>query len=152
MITSDMGVTTLFAALDVLEDKVIGQCMKRHRHQEFIQFLNVIEARVSRKKTIHVIVDNYATHKHPDVMAWLEKHRRFVFHFTRHPLPGSTLSRASLPNSQRSVSSTAYSDHCGNSKTPSTASSTTPTQTQSPLPGPRIQTKSSPLSNGDTKC
>jgi hypothetical protein len=76
------GVTTSFAALDVLEGKVIGQCMKRHRHQEFIRFLNVIEARVSRKKTIHVIVDNYATHKHPDVMAWLEKHRRFVFHFT----------------------------------------------------------------------
>ena len=76
------GVTTLFAALDVLEGKVIGQCMKRHRHQEFIRFLNLIEARVSKKKTIHVIVDNYATHKHPDVMAWLEKHRRFVFHFT----------------------------------------------------------------------
>src|SRR5229473_4182651 len=76
------GVTTLFAALNVLEGKVIGQCMKRHRHQEFIRFLNVIEARVSKKKTIHVIVDNYATHKHPDVMEWLEKHRRFVFHFT----------------------------------------------------------------------
>jgi transposase len=76
------GVTTLFAALDVLEGKVIGQCMKRHRHQEFIRFLNVIEARVPKKKTIHVIVDNYATHKHPDVMQWLEKHRRFVFHFT----------------------------------------------------------------------
>src|SRR5881396_2614053 len=56
--------------------------MKRHRHQEFIRFLNVIEARVSKKKTIHVIVDNYATHKHPDVMKWLEKHQRFVFHFT----------------------------------------------------------------------
>ena len=56
--------------------------MKRHRHQEFIRFLNVIEGRVSKKKTIHVIVDNYATHKHPDVMEWLEKHRRFVFHFT----------------------------------------------------------------------
>src|SRR5664280_2182539 len=76
------GVTTLFAALDVLEGKVIGQCMKRHRHREFIRFLNVIEARVPKKKTIHVIVDNYATHKHPDVMLWLEKHRRFVFHFT----------------------------------------------------------------------
>jgi len=76
------GVTTLFAALDVLEGKVIGQCMKRHRHQEFIRFLNLIEARVSKKKTIHVIVDNYATHKHPEVMGWLEKHRRFVFHFT----------------------------------------------------------------------
>jgi transposase len=76
------GVTTLFAALDVLEGKVIGQCMKRHRHQEFIRFLNVIEARVPKKKTIHIIVDNYATHKHPDVMLWLEQHRRFVFHFT----------------------------------------------------------------------
>ena len=76
------GVTTLFAALDVLEGKVIGQCMKRHRHQEFIRFLNVIEARAPKKKTIHIIVDNYATHKHPDVMLWLEKHRRFVFHFT----------------------------------------------------------------------
>jgi transposase len=76
------GVTTLFAALNVLEGKVIGQCMKRHRHQEFIRFLNVIEARVPKKKTIHVIVDNYATHKHPDVMQWLDKHRRFVFHFT----------------------------------------------------------------------
>src|SRR4030095_14580418 len=60
--------TTLFAALNVLEGKVIGQCMKRHRHQEFIRFLNVIEARVSKKKTIHAIVDNYATHKHPDVI------------------------------------------------------------------------------------
>jgi len=76
------GVTTLFAALDVLEGKVIGQCMKRHRHQEFIRFLNVIDARVSKKKTVHVIVDNYATHKHPDVMEWIEKHPRFAFHFT----------------------------------------------------------------------
>jgi transposase len=76
------GVTTLFAALDVLEGKVIGQCMKRHRHQEFIRFLNVIEARVPKKKTIHVIVDNYITHTHPNVVKWIEKHPRFVFHFT----------------------------------------------------------------------
>ena len=76
------GVTTLFAALNILEGKVIGQCMKRHRHQEFIRFLNVIDAKVPKKKTIHVIVDNYATHKHPNVMAWIEKHPRFVFHFT----------------------------------------------------------------------
>ena len=76
------GTTTLFAALNVLEGKVIGQCMKRHRHQEFIRFLNVIEARVPKKRTVHVIIDNYAAHKHPDVMAWLEKHPRFVFHFT----------------------------------------------------------------------
>jgi transposase len=76
------GTTTLFAALDVLEGKVIGQCMKRHRHQEFIRFLNVIEARAPKKKTIHVIVDNYAARKHPNVLAWLDKHPRFIFHFT----------------------------------------------------------------------
>src|SRR5713101_5255247 len=146
------GVTTLFAALNVLEGKVIGQCMKRHRHQEFIRFLNVIEARVSKKKTIHVIVDNYATHKHPDVVEWLENIGGLSFTSPRHPLPGSTPSRASLPSSQRRVSSAAYSDHCGNSKMPSTASSTTPTQTQNPLPGPRTQTKLSPLSDEGTKC
>ena len=76
------GVTTLFAALDVLEGKVIGQCMKRHRHQEFIRFLNVIDARVAKKRTVHVIVDNYAAHKHPKVLEWIENHSRFVFHFT----------------------------------------------------------------------
>jgi transposase len=75
------GTTTLFAALDVLEGKVIGQCMKRHRHQEFIRFLNVIDARVAPKKTVHVIVDNYAAHKHPKVLEWLARHPRFVFHF-----------------------------------------------------------------------
>ena len=68
------GVTTLFAALDVLEGKVIGQCMKRHRHQEFIRFLNVIDAKVAKKKTVHVIVDNYAAHKHPKVLEWIENH------------------------------------------------------------------------------
>src|SRR2546429_5527263 len=76
------GVTTLFAALDVLEGKVIGQCMKRHRHQEFIRFLNVIDAKVAKKKTVHVIVDNYAAHKHPKVLEWIENHPRFVFPFT----------------------------------------------------------------------
>jgi transposase len=76
------GVTTLFAALNVLEGKVIGQCMKRHRHQEFIRFLNVIDARVAKNKTVHVIVDNYAAHKHPKVLEWIESHPRFVFHFT----------------------------------------------------------------------
>ena len=76
------GVTTLFAALNVLDGKVIGQCMKRHRHQEFIRFLNVIDARVAKKKMVHVIVDNYAAHKHPNVLEWIKTHPRFVFHFT----------------------------------------------------------------------
>src|SRR6266446_5629369 len=76
------GTTTLFAALNVLEGKVIGRCMQRHRHQEFIHFLNTIDAEVPGKKPIHVVIDNYATHKHPEVLAWLAKHKRFTFHFT----------------------------------------------------------------------
>jgi len=76
------GTTTLFAALDVLEGKIIGRCMQRHRHQEFIRFLNAIEAEVPVGKIVHVILDNYATHKHPKVCAWLQRHPRFAFHYT----------------------------------------------------------------------
>src|SRR5208283_267886 len=76
------GTTTLFAALDVLEGKVIGRCMQRHRHQEFIRFLNAVEAEVPAGKIIHAILDNYAVHKHPKVRAWLGRHPRWVFHFT----------------------------------------------------------------------
>jgi transposase len=56
--------------------------MKRHRHQEFIRFLNTFEARVPKRMAIHAIVDNYATHKHPKVRQWLARHRRWTFHFT----------------------------------------------------------------------
>jgi transposase len=76
------GTTTLFAARNVLEGKVIGRCMQRHRHEEFIRYLNAIEAEVPKRKAIHVILDNYATHKHPAVLAWLARHKRFTFHFT----------------------------------------------------------------------
>ena len=76
------GTTTLFAALDVLEGKVIGRCMQRHRHQEFIRFLNAIEAQVPAGKVVHAILDNYATHKHHKVRAWLDRHPRWTFHFT----------------------------------------------------------------------
>ena len=76
------GTTTLYAALSVLDGRVIGQCMQRHRHSEFIRFLNAVEAEVPAGKIVHVIVDNYATHKHPKVTAWLMRHPRFVFHFT----------------------------------------------------------------------
>src|ERR1700716_3593339 len=76
------GTTTLFAALNVLDGTVIGQNMKRHRHQEFIRFLNAIEARVPKRKAIHAVVDNYATHKHPKVREWLARHPRWIFHFT----------------------------------------------------------------------
>ena len=76
------GTTTLFAALDVLEGKVIGRCMQRHRHQEFIRFLNAVERQVPADKSVHAILDNYATHKHPKVIAWLGRHPRWSFHFT----------------------------------------------------------------------
>ena len=76
------GTTTLFAALNVFDGTVIGQCMARHRHQEFIRFLNRIEAAVPAGKLVHAILDNYAVHKHPKVRAWLARHPRWVFHFT----------------------------------------------------------------------
>jgi len=76
------GTTTLFAALNVLNGTVIGRCMQRHRHQEFIRFLNATEAAVPKDKAIHAIVDNYATHKHPKVKAWLARHPLWSFHFT----------------------------------------------------------------------
>jgi transposase len=76
------GTTTLFAALNVLEGTVLGRCMQKHTHQEFIRFLNAIERAVPAGKVIHAIADNYATHKHPKVRAWLARHPRWVFHFT----------------------------------------------------------------------
>jgi len=76
------GVTTLFAALNVQDGTVLGRCMAQHRHQEFVRFLNAVERAVPPGKLIHAIADNYATHKHPKVRAWLERHPRWVFHFT----------------------------------------------------------------------
>ncbi|MFS8053032.1 IS630 family transposase [Rhizobium sp. BR 317] len=75
------GTTTLFAALNVLDGSVIGRNMQRHRHQEFIRFLNTIEAQLPKDKAVHVILDNYATHKQPKVRAWLARHPRWTFHF-----------------------------------------------------------------------
>jgi transposase len=83
------GITTLFVAFNVLDGTVLGRCMQRHRHQEFLRFLNAIEAAVPAGKVIHVILDNYGSHKHPKVMAWLARHPRWTFHFT--PTSGSWL-------------------------------------------------------------
>jgi transposase len=76
------GTTTLFAALNVLDGTVIAQNMQRHRHQEFIRFLNRIERETQADKAIHVILDNYAAHKKDKVRAWLDRHPRWTFHFT----------------------------------------------------------------------
>jgi len=76
------GTTTLFAALSMLDGKVIGDCMPRHRHQEFIRFLKKIDTQTPADQDLHLIVDNYATHKHPRVKAWFKRHPRFHLHFT----------------------------------------------------------------------
>jgi transposase len=76
------GTTTLFAALNMLDGKVISQCQPRHRHTEWLKFLRQIDRETPKDKTLHLIVDNYATHKHPLVQKWLAKHRRFIIHFT----------------------------------------------------------------------
>ena len=76
------GTTTLFAALNALDGKVIGDCMPRHRHQEFIRFLKKIDAETPPGMDLHLICDNYGTHKHPRVKSWLKRHNRFHLHFT----------------------------------------------------------------------
>src|SRR6201998_289307 len=76
------GTATLFAALDVLTGKVIGQCLPRHRHIEFLKFLRTIDHEVPEELAVHLICENYATHKHHSVRALLDKHPRFHLHFT----------------------------------------------------------------------
>ena len=75
------GTTTLFAALNMLDGQVIGDCMPRHRHQEFIRFLQLINVKTPMDLDLHLIVDNYGTHKHPTVLRWLKRHPRFHLHF-----------------------------------------------------------------------
>jgi transposase len=76
------GTTTLFAALSMLDGTVIGECHGRHRHQEFLKFLRQLHRAFPRRLTLHLILDNYGTHKHPAVRAWLVAHPRFILHFT----------------------------------------------------------------------
>ena len=75
------GTTTLFAALSMLDGQVIGQCLPRHRHQEFLKFLRTLDREFAPELDLHLILDNYQTHKHPNVNAWLAKHPRFHLHF-----------------------------------------------------------------------
>ena len=76
------GTTTLFAALNILDGRVMSRCMPRHRHIEWLKFLRQIDREISKDLEVHLIADNYATHKHHNVRAWLEKHPRFHMHFT----------------------------------------------------------------------
>ena len=76
------GTTTLFAALDIANGQVLTACKKRHRHQEYLQFLKQVDASVPPDMAIHLVVDNYATHKHPGVKRWLAAHPRYQVHYT----------------------------------------------------------------------
>ncbi|MGD0231971.1 MAG: IS630 family transposase [Syntrophorhabdales bacterium] len=75
------GATTLFAALELAQGKVVGQCYARHRHQEFLRFLKRLDDEFPAEKKLHLVMDNYGTHKHPTVQSWLQRHPRFVPHF-----------------------------------------------------------------------
>jgi transposase len=76
------GTTTLFAALNVLDGTVVSMCQPQHRHEQWLMFLRLIERKTPKRLTVHLIADNYATHKHPQVQLWLAKHPRFIMHFT----------------------------------------------------------------------
>lgn len=76
------GTTSLFAALNIADGKIVGKCMKKHRHQEWLKFLNLIKRSVPKQKEVHIICDNYSTHKHASVREWQERNKRFHFHFT----------------------------------------------------------------------
>jgi transposase len=76
------GTTTLFAALNIADGQVIGTCMDQHRHQEWLKFLRLLDRTTPQAKQLHLIADNYATHKHPKVQRWLGRHKRFHMHFT----------------------------------------------------------------------
>ena len=105
------GTTTLFAALNILDGSVIGTCMLKHRHQEWIRFLNQIKRAVPQDKQIHIICDNYATHKHEKVVNWLKRNKRFQMHFTptsaSWPSTWSNASSGTFPNNGFGAASSA---------------------------------------------
>jgi Homeodomain-like domain/DDE superfamily endonuclease len=148
------GTTTLFAALNTLDGIILGRCMQRHRHQEFIRFLNAVERAVPAGKLVHAIVDNYATHTHPKSLPPRRRGskpgspgtRAGASTSPRNPVPGSTPSKASSPNSPASASSAASSDPSSTCRPPSTAISTSTTMTPSPSCGPNPPMPSSPSS------
>ena len=145
------GTTTLFAALNILDGKVIGRCMQQHRHQEFIRFLNAVERTVPAGKLIHAIADNYATHKHPKVREWLVHHPRWTFHFT--PTSASWLNAVEgyfAKLTRRRLKRGVF--RSSNFKPLSSGSWQKPTRTLAPSAGPRTQTKSSQPSKEGTKC
>ena len=128
-----------------------GQNMKRHRHQEFIRFLNAIEARVPKRKAIHAVVDNYATHKHPKVREWLARHPRWTFHFT--PTSASWLNAVETffaKLTRRRLSRGVFRS-VGDLKAAINRFVLEPMPNQNPSSAAQIPTASSPLSNAGNK-
>ncbi|CAH2407651.1 hypothetical protein MES5069_620007 [Mesorhizobium escarrei] len=113
------GTTTLFAALEVKTGKVIGECLPRHRAKEFLRFLRIIERNTSKHFDLHLIMDNYATHKTEAVQTWLKSIRAFISTLRPHPPRGSTRSSASSPKSPIRASAAASSEASPNCSRPS---------------------------------
>jgi transposase len=145
------GTTTLFAALNMLDGKVIGACMPRHRHREFLRFLKLIDQKTSADLDLHLIVDNYATHKTPAVKRWLKAHPRFHLHFT--PTSASWLNMverffAEITRNRIPAASSRVSPSC---RVPSWNTWRTTMPTQNPSSGPSRRVKSSKRSPARSK-
>src|SRR6516225_10198350 len=134
------GTTTLFAALRVLDGKVIGRCMQRHRYIEFIRFLNAVEREVPAGKLIHTVLDNYATHKHPKVLPGWSAIRAGPSTSPRPRPPGSTPWRASFPRSPGSASAVASSTRSSTCRPPSTLISPNTMPAPNSSSGPNLPT------------
>jgi transposase len=137
------GTTTLFAALNTINGRVISMCQPRHRHTEWLKFLRLIDRKTPKHLALHLVVDNYATHSHPDVQAWLAKHPRFVMHFT--PTGASWLNMVErfFATSPTSASAATASPAWPNSNWPSTCTSPITTSTPSRSSGPPARPTSS---------
>jgi transposase len=140
------GTTTLFAALNTLDGTVISMCQQQHRHAEWLQFLRLIQRKTPKHLQLHLIVDNYGTHTHPEVQAWLAKHPRFVMHFTPTSASWLNMSSASSATSRRTASGATASPACLNWNWRSISMSNTTTPTPNPSSGPRARLTSWPRS------
>jgi hypothetical protein len=146
------GTTTLFAALNILDGTVIGRNMQRHRHQEFIRFLNLIEAQVPAAKAIHVILDTTPPTRTPRSASGSIGTRASPSISRQRPVRGSAPSRASSPGSPNDASNTVSSIRSSIFRPPSTASWPSTTKARNRSSGPPIPIKSSPPSDAGTKC
>ena len=142
------GTTTLFAALNVADGTVITSLHRRHRATEFKKFLTKVEAQVPEDLQIHLICDNYGTHKHPIIKTWLGAHPRVHLHFTpTYSIAGSTWSNGSSATSPPTCSNAATTAASKHSKQTSAHGSRPGTPTPKPSSGPRPPTRSSPSSD-----